>query len=169
MQYNTPRTNHQDDGGNRRDPDEHEVSKLELMPHQKELLASVEWVSSDGRSCDLDLSCALLDSKGAFMEIIDFNNLRSNCGAVWSEGDVVGADVDGDGFESEEMSFDLKRINPNVHVIVLWVTSFKASLGSMQIAEVTVTLTNYVFAESADNPPGASSSTDWKERVIQVP
>ena len=37
------------------------------------------------------------------MEVVDFNDAKSNCGSVWSSGDVVSANMEGDGVEREEM------------------------------------------------------------------
>ena len=56
------------------------------------------------------------------MEVVDFNDSKSNCGSVGSSGDVVSANMEGDGIEREEMLFDLRRLNPKIHVLVLWVT-----------------------------------------------
>lgn len=83
--------------------------------------------------------------------------------------------MEGDGIEREEMLFDLRRINPKIHVLVLWVNrsvvnflerddislaslakltrhclyiSFKAPLGAMLVNEISVTLTNFIFAET---------------------
>jgi hypothetical protein len=38
-------------------------------------------------------SCALLDAKGNLMEVVDFNDAKSNCGSVWSSGDVVSINI----------------------------------------------------------------------------
>ena len=48
---------------------------LNLLGGEKELTASVSWVSADD-TCDLDLSCCLFDAKGHVMEQIDFNNVK---------------------------------------------------------------------------------------------
>ena len=55
------------------------------------------------------------------MEVVDFNDAKSNCGSVWSSGDVVSANMEGDGVEREEMMFNLRTLNPRIHVLILWV------------------------------------------------
>ena len=137
---------------------------LNLLGGEKELTASVSWVSADD-TCDLDLSCCLFDAKGHVMEQIDFNNVKSDCNSVWSTGDTVGANMEGDGVEREEMSFSLKRLNPACQVILLWVTSFKANFKTQKVRSISSALYQYVFAES--QRPNARQISDWSTRPLK--
>lgn len=90
---------------------------VELTPQQFELMTSVAWISGS-QACDLDLSCAMFDAKGKWLETIDFNDTKSNCGGVWSEGDAVGGTLLNEGIEREQMSFQLRTLNPKVSQVV---------------------------------------------------
>ena len=131
----------------RRLPSKKKVQKTHrLKPGETDLVTSVAWVSADD-TCDLDLSCALFDKKGRWLETVDFNDTKSNCGAVWSAGDTVGANMEGDGIEKEEIWFDLRNINPKVHALVVWVTCFNSGFGQSQVSRITSDTMRFTFAE----------------------
>jgi hypothetical protein len=52
---------------------------VRLRPAHVDLVTSVSWVTTVvDATCDLDLSCALFDAKGKWLETVDFNDIR--CG-----------------------------------------------------------------------------------------
>ena len=77
--------------------------------------------SGGSRSIDLDASVGLFDAKGACVDQVWYNQLRSREGSLQHSGDNVTGEGDGD---DEQIIVNLKKIPPNVQTMVFVVSSY---------------------------------------------
>lgn len=75
---------------------------------------------------DLDVSLTMFDGRGKVFDTVYFAKLRSRDGAVLHSGDDREGDEDGDdGLDNEVITIHLKKVDPRVEQIVIYLNSYK--------------------------------------------
>lgn len=73
---------------------------------------------------DLDASAALFDALGRKVDLVFFNRLTSQDGAMRHSGDDRVGDSTADGLDNEVISLQLSKISRNIHTIVFFLNSY---------------------------------------------
>jgi tellurium resistance protein TerZ len=83
----------------------------------------VNWELAAGSSADLDLGCLMVDARNNLVDLVNYQQLRSKCGAVRHGGDSRG-DA-GDGRDDELLSVHLDLLSDEVRYIAFYLSSYK--------------------------------------------
>ena len=101
-----------------------DVARLSIEPLST-ISVGVNWELTVGSNTDLDLGCLMVDANNNLVDLVNYQQLRSKCGAVRHGGDSRGDT--GDGLDDELLNVHLDVISDDVRYIAFYLSSYKGN------------------------------------------